>query len=224
MFKDDAEIFKFVRTSLHVAAVCDMLDHLGYRHQAMHQRLRPLLADPEACGFVGRAKTLRWMEADYVPEEGPYGRELAAVDSLKSGDVVVHSTSLSGTLTPWGDLMATAAIIRGAVGCVCDANIRDCAKLITMKFPVYYAGIRPLDSQGRGLVVAFDVPIQCGEVLVHPGEMIIADYDGIVVVPKSVEHEVLTLAASKIDKENLTRKELELGKTLGEVYAKYGVL
>jgi regulator of RNase E activity RraA len=77
---------------------------------------------------------------------------------------------------------------------------------------------------GRGRVMAYDVPIRCGEVLVHPGELIFADYDGIVVVPRQVEHQVLELAREKAGKESLTRQDLLKGRTLREVYDTYGVL
>jgi 4-hydroxy-4-methyl-2-oxoglutarate aldolase len=90
MFAGTAEIAKFVHENLYVAAVCDILDSLGYRYQAMHQRLRPLLPDRANCGFVGRARTVRWMETDYLQEEDPYGLEIEVMDSLKPGDVVVH--------------------------------------------------------------------------------------------------------------------------------------
>ena len=95
MFESDAEMVKFIRENLYVAAVCDILDSLGYRHQAMNHRLRPLLPDRKRCGFVGRARTVRWMEVDYVRENNPYGLEIEAVDSLKPGDVVVHKENLS---------------------------------------------------------------------------------------------------------------------------------
>ncbi len=224
MFDSDTEIVKFIREKLHVAAVCDILDSLGYRHQAMNHRLRPLLPDRKNCGFVGRARTLRWMEADYVPEDNPYGLEIEAVDSLKPGDVVVHSTDYAGTNAPWGELMSTVAKRNGAVGCVCDSQIRDCDWIIEMGFPVYYSGIRPLDSMGRGIVMAYDVPIRCGDVLVKPGNLIFGDFDGIVVVPNEVEGTVLVKAQEKVHKENLSRKELLEGKSLREVYVKYGVL
>lgn len=194
MFKNDAEIFAFVRKHLYVPAVCDILDSLGYRDQAMHQRLRPLLPDPRACGFVGRARTFRWMEVDAVDEDDPYGLEIEAIDALGPGDVAVHSTDHSGTNAPWGELLSTIARRNGAVGCVCDSQIRDCVRIMDMGFPVYYAGIRPLDSLGRGRVMAYDVPVRCGEVLVHPGEIVLADFDGIVVIPRKVEDEVLRLA------------------------------
>jgi regulator of RNase E activity RraA len=224
MFSSDAEIVKFIRENLYVAAVCDILDSLGYRHQAMHQRLRPLLPDRKNCGFVGRARTVRWMETDYVREDNPYGLEIEAVDSLKPGDVVVQSTDYAGTNAPWGELMSTVAKRNGAVGCVCDSQIRDCNRIIEMGFPVYYSGIRPLDSMGRGIVMAYDVPIRCGDVLVKPGNLIFADFDGIVVAPNEVEEAVLVQAQEKVHKENLSRKELLEGKSLREVYTKYGVL
>lgn len=224
MFQSDSEIFALVKKELYVAAVCDVLDDLGFRNQAMHQRLRPLLPDPNHCGFVGRARTARWMETDYVVEEDPYGREIELIDSLKDGDVVVHSTDHGGTNAPWGELMSTVAKRNGAVGCVCDSQIRDCVKIIELGFPVYYAGIRPLDSKGRGFMVAYDMPIRCGEVLVRPEELIFADFDGIVVVPLEVEHEVLRRAQEKVTKESLSRKELFNGKSLREVYNKYRVL
>jgi 4-hydroxy-4-methyl-2-oxoglutarate aldolase len=222
--KTDAEIFQFIQQNLYVAAVSDILDSLGYRHQAMHQRLRPLLLDVRNCGLIGRARTVRWMEVDYVVEEDPYGLEIEAVDSLKPGDVIIHSTDFAGTNAPWGELMSTVAQLNGAAGCICDSQVRDCVRIIEMGFPVYCAGISPLDSKGRARVMAYDVPIQCGNVLVHPGELVFADYDGIVVIPHEIEDQVLILAHEKANAENSTRNELLKGRTLREVYDIYGVL
>ncbi len=224
MFKNDADRFAFVRQHLYVPAVCDVLDSLCLRHQAMHQRLRPLLPDRRSCGFVGRARTFRWMDTDYVVKEDPYGLEIEAMDSLRPGDVAVHSTDYAGRNAPWGELMSTIAKRNGCVGCICDSQVRDCNRIIDMAFPVYCAGIRPLDSQGRGRVMAYDVPVTCGEVLVRPGELVFADFDGIVIIPRDVEDKVLSLAAEKASKESMSRKEILAGKTLREVYDKYGVL
>jgi 4-hydroxy-4-methyl-2-oxoglutarate aldolase len=93
-----------------------------------------------------------------------------------------------------------------------------------MGFPVYYAGIRPLDSQGRARVMAYDVPVGCGDVLVQPGDLVFADFDGVVVVPKVIEKDVMRLAQEKVNKENASRQALLDGKSLKEVYATYGVL
>jgi len=224
MTQTDDTIFSFIKEHLYTAAVSDILDSLGYRGQVMHHRLRPLLPDPRNCGFVGRARTIRWMDTDYVIEEDPYGLEIEAVDSLRPGDVIVHSTDHGELNAPWGELMSTIAKRNGCVGCVCDSQIRDCVRIIEMGFPVYYRGIRPLDSMGRGHVMAYDVPVRCGDVLVHPGELVFADFDGIVVIPREVEQEVLALAQGKVTKESLSRQELLAGKTLREVYETYHVL
>lgn len=220
-YNNDSELFRFFQEHLYVAAVCDILDELGYRNQAMHQRLRPLLTDIKACGFIGRARTFNWIETNTVIEDNPYGLEIEAMDSLTRGDVVIHSTDTNGTNAPWGELMSTLSKNKGVAGCVCDSQIRDCVKIIEMGFPVYYAGIRPLDSKGRGLVIGYDTPVMCGDVLVHPGDLIFADFDGIVVVPKGLEEEVYQLAKEKVHSENLSRKELLEGFTLREVYDKY---
>jgi 4-hydroxy-4-methyl-2-oxoglutarate aldolase len=221
-FASDAERFDWTRTSLYVPAVCDVLDGLGFRNQAMHQRLRPL--DANNCVIVGRARTFRWMETDFVIKEDPYGMEIEAMDALGPGDVVVHSTDHAGTNAPWGELMSTVAKLRGATGCICDSQVRDCLKIIAMGFPVFTQGIRPLDSMGRARVMAYDVPVRCGEVLVKPGELVFADYDGIVVVPREAEEEALARAAEKVSKESASRAELLQGRSLREVYDRHGVL
>ena len=224
MFDSDQEIFDFVKSHLYVPVVSDMLDSLGFRYQAMHPRLRPLLPDIRNCGLVGRARTVQWMQTDYVAQDDPYGLEIDIVDTLKPGDVIVHSSDYSGTIAPWGELMSTISKRNGCAGCICDAMIRDCVRIIDMGFPTYYAGIGPLDSMGRGRVMAIDVPIHCGEVLVHPGELIIADFDGIVVVPTDIEKEALQTAYEKAGKENLTRDALLAGKSLREVFNTYHIL
>ena len=158
-FTSDADRFAWIREHLYVAAVCDVLDALGCRDRAMHQRLRPL--DPEHCIIAGRARTFRWMDADYVVEEDPYGLEIDAMDALKPGDVAVHSTDAAGTNAPWGELMSTVAKRNGAAGCVCDGNIRDGRKILALKFPFTRASVRR--QPGRGRVMA-TTPVRCGEV------------------------------------------------------------
>ena len=220
--KDLGQLIELAKEKLYVAAVCDILDDLGYKSQAMHQRLRPL--DPGNCRFIGPARTVQWMLMDYVVEDDPYGLELNAMDSLRPGDVVVHSTDHGGVNAPWRELMSTAATMRGAVGCVCDSQIRDCEKIKALGFPVFTAGIRPLDSKGRARVMAYDVPILCGDVHVKPGDLIFADFDGVVAIPAELGEQVLEAAAEKATRENLSRRELLEGKLLADVYKKYGVL
>jgi len=220
--KDDPTRFAWIRERLRVPAVCDILDDLGHRDRAMHHRLRPL--DVHNCIVVGRARTFRWMLVDYVVEDDPYGLEIEAMDALRPGDVAVHSSDASWTNAPWGELMSTIAKRNGSTGCICDGLIRDCLQIIEIGYPVFYAGIRPLDSKGRGRVMAYDVPIRSGEVLVRPGELVFGDFDGVVVIPREVEDEALRLADDKMHKENLTRRDLLAGRTLRDVFDQYGVL
>ena len=95
---------------------------------------------------------------------------------------------------------------------------------IILASPVYYAGIRPLDSKGRARVMAYDVPVRCGDVLVHPQDFVFADHDGIVVIPHQLAGEVVTLAQRKISLESASRRDLLAGKSLREVFDTYGVL
>ncbi len=224
MREGDAELLGFIKKELYVAAVSDILDTLGIRNQVMHSRLRPLLPDRYNCGFAGRARTVRWIEIDHIVERDPYGLEIEVMDSLKPGDVVVHSTDYAGTNAPFGELMSTVAKKNGAVGCICDSQVRDCLKIIELGFPIYYRGIQALDSMGRGRVVSYDEPVRCGDVLVKSGELIFADFDGIVVIPSEVESQVVRLAKERVGKESLTRAELMAGATLRDVFNKYHVL
>jgi regulator of RNase E activity RraA len=164
------------------------------------------------------------MECDYLVADDPYGLELSGMDALEKGDVVVHSTDFAEANAPWGELMSTAAQRRGCVGCICDSQIRDCQQIMEMRFPVFYRGIRPVDSQGRGRVMALDVPVRCGGVLVESGATIVAGFDGVVVVPQEREEAIVEIAARKLEKERLTREELRAGHSLMSVFARHGVL
>ena len=221
---DEFSLINTVRDTLSVAVICDILDGLGYRHQAMDSRLRPLSSDPLRCRVAGRARTAQLMDTDFVIEEDPYGDEITLMDSLGKGDLVIISTDLRGESAPWGELLTHVAQRNGAVGCICDAKIRDTRQILEMDFPVFHSGIRPYDSKGRSRVMSYDVPVRCGNVLVTPGDLVFGDNDGVVVVPREVECEAIEGARHKIEQENITRKEIMKGKSLRLVYEKYGVL
>ena len=219
-FDSDEKLFEFCRTQLYSAVVSDILDSLGYREQALREDIRPLHPDHVV---VGRARTVLWMEVFHIPEN-PYELEIQAIDSLKPGDVMVHATGGSRRIVPWGELMTTAAVKRRATGAVIDGLTRDVKQILTMDFPVFCVGMKPLDSKGRGMVMDVDCSLECGGVPVNPGDIIFGDYDGLVVVPQEIEAEVWAQAAEKVEGENVTREELLQGALLSEVYAKYGVL
>ncbi|MCW5983365.1 MAG: RraA family protein [Bryobacteraceae bacterium] len=216
----DLELFAEIEATLYTAVVSDSLDQLGYWNQAMKENLRPL---GSACRFAGWARTIAYADMYHVPED-PYGLEIEAVDSILTGEVVVISTGGSTRNAPWGELLSTAAVARGARGAVIDGLVRDVKKIDELGFPVFAAGIKPVDSKGRGLVIGYNVPVECGGVTVHPGDLVFADYDGVVVVPVAVLEETLRRATEKVSQENHSRAELMDGASLRDVYRKYGVL
>jgi 4-hydroxy-4-methyl-2-oxoglutarate aldolase len=205
---------------LYSAVVSDCLDRIGLRDQVLAPRIRPLAADSK---LAGRARTVHCIEVDKVPDDRGewYRGELAAVDALGPGDVMVVSTC-EGSY--WGELLATASRARGAVGIVADAYTRDVEALIELGFPTFVAGIHCADSLGRIDVEAVGVEITCAGVVVADGDLVLADYDGVVVVPAAVASEVIGLAEEKVAGENLVRRNLEEGMPVTEAFRTFGVI
>src|SRR5581483_3057961 len=208
--------------TLFCSVISDCLDQVGVREQALPPRIRPL---DDTLVMVGRARTALFMDVYAVtPGENPYALEMALIDSLKPGEIPVFACGASGRIAPWGELLSTAAKVRGAAGALMDGGVRDIKAIRAMTFPVFHGGIAPLDSKGRGVVKAIDVPIECAGVAVAPGDLIFGDADGVVVVPQRVEAEVLALAFEKIAGERNTLRDLQAGESLASVFAKYGIL
>jgi len=216
----DRELFDIFERELYVSVVSDILDSLGYREQAMDATLRPIYA---GAVVVGRAHTVLSHDV-YEAPTNPYNAEIVAIDSLQPGDVLVASTGGSTRTCFWGDLLSTASRARGARGAVIDGHVRDVRRIEQMGFPVFATGFRPVDSYGRGTVVGHGMPVNCGGVLVNPGDIISGDVDGIVAIPSQIVDEVVTRAREKVRGENNTRADLERGEYLRDVFARYGVL
>jgi regulator of RNase E activity RraA len=114
--------------------------------------------------------------------------------------------------------------VRGAAGALMDGAVRDIKAIRAMGFPVFHGGIGPLDTKGRGRVMAIDQPVRCAGVKVESGDLVFGDADGVVVVPRPVEAQVLALAFEKIKGEKRTLGDLRAGEKLADVFAKYGIL
>ncbi len=217
---DDLELFRQIEEHLYTAVISDSLDELGYRNQALREFMRPLSPSDR---FVGWARTFSYVDIYHIPEN-PYAMEIAALDSILPGEVVVVSTAGSLQNAPWGELLSTAARARGARGAVIDGLVRDVRKIQDLEFPVFARGIKPVDSKGRGTIIDYNVPIECAGTRVSPGDLVFADYDGVITVPAEVLPNVIQLAMEKVEKENGSRAELLQGAYLKDVFAKYGVL
>jgi regulator of RNase E activity RraA len=218
--QEDLGLFTHLETALYTAVVSDALDDLGLRDQAMAEHLRPV---GTSVVFAGWARTVR-CEDTYDLDDDPYGMEIAAIDSILPGEVVVVATGGSRRNAPWGELLSTAAIARGARGAVVDGLVRDVRRIQALEFPLFAAGFKPVDSKGRGRVVSYNEPVQCAGVTVNPGDLVFADLDGVVVIPANAVSAVVKSATDKVSRENHSRDELRKGAYLRTVYDKYGVL
>jgi 4-hydroxy-4-methyl-2-oxoglutarate aldolase len=211
-----------IRQALFASVLSDCLDSAGAMDQALPARIRPL---DEASVMVGRARTAQFMEVEaHEPGTNPYELEIALVDSLKPDEIPVFACTNPARIAPWGELLSTAAQVRGAAGALMDGATRDIKAIRQMGFPVFHGGVAPLDSKGRGRVMAIDVPVRCAGVKVASGDLVFGDADGVVVVPQAIEQQVLALAFDKINGEKRTLADLRAGEKLGDVFAKYGIL
>jgi 4-hydroxy-4-methyl-2-oxoglutarate aldolase len=209
-----------MRERLYSAVVCDALDKLGLRNQSPRVAIRPLTTSGV---LVGRCKTTLWAEMAHE-DPRPYELELQAVDNCRADDVIIAAASGTMRSGLWGELLSTAARRSGCVGAIVDGAVRDVVKMTAMGFAVFARGTSPYDSRDRNRVVDVDVVVEIGSVLFSPGDLVIADVDGIVVVPRAVEAEAIAAAWEKVNAENVVREAIARGMTAGEAFKKYGVL
>lgn len=209
-----------MRQALSTALVCDALDAEGMRWQSPRVPLRPLTVEGL---LVGRCKTTLWADMAHS-DPTPYELELRAVDECKPDDVLIAAAGESMRSGIWGELLGTAAQQRGCVGVVVDGAVRDLRRLRQMKFPVFALGVSPYDSLHRQRVIDINVPVEIDGVTFSPGDLVLADEDGIVVVPQSHEEAVLRRAWDKTQAENLVRDALRAGHGAADTFRKYGVL
>lgn len=205
------------------AVLSDVMDGLGIREQAMKPFVRPL---DDTLVLAGRARTGLYMPVYAVRAgENPYEVEIALVDDLKKDEIAVLACGgPTERIAPWGELLSTASMARGAAGCVTDGLVRDVRQIRQMRFPVFHGGIGPLDTKGRARMMERDVVVQCGGVRVRSGDIVLGDVDGVVVIPAERAEEVLAAALEKVSGENRTREALVRGELLKDVFAKHGIL
>ncbi len=212
--------FTHIRQFMYSAVLCDALDSVGYNSQSPRVDLRGLTVDRM---IVGRCRTTLW--ADMFHEDpDPYALELQAVDACGADEVLIAAAGGSMRSGIWGELLTTVVRRNGCVGAIVDGAVRDVKKIRALEFPVMARGTSPYDSKDRQRVVDRDVPVEIGGVVFSPGDLVVADEDGIVVVPQAVESEVLALAWAKVHDEKEVRQAIEDGCGAVEAFRTYGVL
>ncbi|TZF85841.1 RraA family protein (plasmid) [Pedobacter sp. BS3] len=225
-WKDDDELFTIARNELYTAVVGDIMDKIGLMHQFLSPEIRPLRND---MFVVGRAMTV--LEADVTSNESshnavlnkPFGLMLEALDDLKQNEVYVCAGA-SPTYALWGELMAARAQTLGAAGAVVDGYLRDTRGILALNFPSFSYGSYAQDQAPRGKVIGFRTPIQMNGVLIHPGDIVMGDIDGVCVVPQHAVTEVFRLAIEKARGEKMVHKKIQEGMSAAEAFKKYGIM
>ena len=227
-WKDDNELIKLIKGELYTAVVGDIMDKMGYTHQFLPPRIRPLKDD---MFLVGRAMTV--LEADVCETntnagsnpflKKSFGLMLEALDDLKENEVYICSGS-SPIYALWGELMSARALQCKAAGAVVNGYSRDTKGILALDFPCFSYGPYAQDQAPRGKVIDYRVPLEIEGVKVNDGDWLVGDIDGVCVVPKEIEEEVFTRALEKARGERVVLKKIQEGMSASDAFAKYGIM
>jgi 4-hydroxy-4-methyl-2-oxoglutarate aldolase len=203
------------------AMLSDSLDAAGLRHQVLERRLAPLAPGSRA---FGRAWTVRFEPSAIDTPDDPYGAAIDYISAIQAGEIAVIGTELSNDSAFWGELFSAAAIGAGARGVITDGNLRDTEKIVGLGFPAFSISRRPIDYRARMQVTDTGGTVTLCGVEIATGDIVLADDDGVVVIPQAREHEVLALARDRAAKESTVLTELLAGETLRAVWDRHGIL
>lgn len=226
-WNNDQELFQMMREELYSAVIGDILDKLHRYHQFLPWRIQPLKDDMVV---AGRAMTV--LEADAFEElsngqnpimNKPFGLMLEALDDLKENEVYI-CTGSSPSYALVGELMCTRMQILKAAGAVVNGFHRDTKGILELDFPCFSYGRYAQDQGPRGKVIDFRVPIEIEGVRVNPGDIVFGDLDGVVIIPKDIEEEVIKLAYEKAVGEKMVAEAIKGGMGAKESFDKHGIM
>lgn len=215
----DERLRTTVLERLYTPVIGDVLDSLGRRHQFLPPEIRGITPSMK---LVGRAVPVLILDV-FEPQAHPFGRLTEALDSLTDGEVYVARNGRTACAA-WGEILTATARARGAVGAVIDGYHRDTPRVLSQDWPVFSRGSYAQDAGVRTSVVDYRVPIEIGQVRIGPGDLVVGDVDGVVVVPSEIEDEVIERALAKATGENVVRRAIEAGMSSTEAFATYGIL
>ena len=201
-----------------VASVADAVEQLYGIQNYMPGDVRPLFKTK----FVGPAVTVQLKREEHKDPNG-LSAMIGALDTIPAGSVMVVATDGDLKYGVLGGLMGTTLKVRGAVGAVTDASVRDLPQLQRLQFPVYSRGVAPGTTVNHYRATA-NVPVVCAGVKINPGDLISADEDGVVVIPKDRAAEVLKKAQELDFAEHSQYPLIEQTKSLSEAIKKFGRL
>jgi len=228
MWKNDKELFSLIKQELFTAVIGDIMDKHGYIHQFLRPEVQPLRDD---MFLVGRAMTV--LEADAFEElsptgnntimSKPFGLMLEALDDLKEDEVYI-CTGSSPTYALWGELMSTRAQILGSAGAVVNGYSRDTKGILELNFPTFSYGRYAQDQAPRGKVIDFRCKIEMNGVTINDGDIVVGDIDGVCIVPKEIEKEIIEGALEKARGEKTVANAIKGGMSAQDSWNKYGIM
>ncbi len=192
----------------------DALDKVGLRGAVIG--ILPLFGKPKV---VGRAVTIKITAAGVEKSKSHLGIE--AIASAHKGDVIVIDNRGDVHNNCWGEILSCAAKMKGVSGVIIDGAARDVDACEELEFPVFARGVVPITARGRIAQEAFNCPIRIGDIHVRPGDILVGDVNGVVVIPIERVDEVLNEAEQLMDKEERMKKDLLAGLDVLEVDKKY---
>ena len=202
-----------------VASVSDAAEQLLGKRLYLTHRMQPLFATR----FAGFALTVH-LEKQENHDPHALDGMLAAIDHGEKDAVYVMSIEDGADIAGMGGLMGTAMAARGFAGAVIDGSVRDTAYLRKIGFPVYATGIAPSTSVGHYRFAGAQIPVVCDGITIRPGDLVTADNDGVVVVPREKAAEVLRLAQEMDFKEHSMYAWIEKLKSIQEAVKQFGRL
>lgn len=196
---------------LYMPAVCDAVYSMGKEEQVLPSSLRPLFPEQRIAGIaytvLGHAiePNIDWDSG--IERISSY---LEVFDKVPTDSVFV-SVNPDSHVGHFGELTGNSAKARGCVGVILDGNLRDIEGLRDIGLQVFYRDLSPLNAIGRWEMVASEVPVTIGGVTISPGDVIVAEFDGILVIPAADAEKVLIRAEEIVGSETLVREEMQAG-------------
>lgn len=215
----DAELVAEFR-HVEVASVSDAIEQILGKRMYMSHHMQPIFTTK----FAGFARTVQLKKDEGNQDPNALSGMLEAIDQGSTDSVYVMTVEDGDDIAGMGGLMGTAMSARGYAGAVIDGGVRDVAYLRKIGFPVYAKGIVPSTSVHHYRFTGAQVPVTCGGVAVNPGDIVVADSDGVAVVPRAEAQKILAIAQQMDFKEHSMYPVIEQMKSIVEAVKKFGRL
>ena len=218
-WKNDKELFAIIKKELYTGVLCDMLDTFGYHHQFLPHEIQSLR---QTDVMAGRAFPTIICDIYGEPAD-PLGKLAEAIDHVGEDEVYIV-TGGDRRCSYFGEIMTATIKKNGCVGAVIDGYMRDTRQVLEQNFPVFSMGRNAQGSIARNKVIDYNCPVEIGGIAIAPGDLIFGDIDGVVVIPRSIEEELITATLKKVREGELeTRAAIEAGMSAVDACNKFGV-